>query len=163
MGVSGDSDTERGSDGPAAPATAGDLALLRAPWPELAIVASPSPSPSPSPERPADAASLAGGPLPPRRIALFGLSAETGESVGMLAELLGWEVISFPPGPMMCPPARLCLATLPSSAQETSQLVAWSPNTNLNEHISRCGLSIMDQPPCIAIMETMLLSLSVDP
>lgn len=102
--------------------------------------------------------------LPPRRVALFGLPAETADAVGLLAELLGWEVATFPAGPAASPPARLCLAMLPpSSPDETSPMVAWSPNTNLNEHISCAGLSIMDQPLCIAIMETMLLSLSIDP
>ena len=102
-------------------------------------------------------------PPPPRRLAMFGLTALVAEPVAMLAEILGWEVVCFPSGPAVCPPARLCLAMLPETgAGAPSPVVAWSPDMNLNEHISRSGLSIMDQPLCIANMEKMLLSLSGD-
>lgn len=103
---------------------------------------------------------------PPRRLALFGLPPDVAEPVTMLAEILGWEVMSFPSGPAVCPPARLCLAMLPESPEcreERGQIVAWSPDLNLNEHISQAGLSIMDQPLCITNVEEMLETLVCEP
>ena len=105
-------------------------------------------------------------PPPPRRLALFGLPPDVAEPVTMLAEILGWEVVSFPSGPAVCPPARLCLAMLPGSpdcSEVRGQIVAWSPDLNLNEHISRAGLSIMDQPLCITRVEQMLETLVCEP
>ena len=105
-------------------------------------------------------------PPPPRRLALFGLPPDVAEPVTMLAEILGWEVVSFPSGPAVCPPARLCLAMLPGSpdcSEVRGQIVAWSPDLNLTEHISRAGLSIMDQPLCITRVEQMLETLVCEP
>ncbi len=102
-------------------------------------------------------------PALPCRLALFGVPPETAEPIIILAELLGWDVASFSPGPAFCPPARLCLAMLPNSHPgETGPVVAWSPNANLNELISRSSMSIMDQPLCIANLETMLTLVSAD-
>lgn len=106
-------------------------------------------------------------PHPPRRLALFGLPPATAEPVTMLAEILGWQVISFPAGPAVCPPARLCLAMLPAGTDEhppiLAPIVAWSPELNLNELISQAGLSIMDQPLCITRVEQMLEALVCEP
>jgi hypothetical protein len=100
----------------------------------------------------------------PRRLALFDVTPTVAETVTLLAELLDWEVVAFPAGPASCPPARLCLAMLPDAGcRDRLPVAAWSPDAILNEHISRAGLSIMDQPLCIAIMEPVLLWLSIDP
>lgn len=97
-------------------------------------------------------------------MALFGLPWTVAEPVTMLAEILGWQVLQFPVGPTMRPPARACLAMLPACAAASSPpLVLWSPEKNLNEHISRAGLSIMDQPLCITRVEQMLEALECDP
>jgi hypothetical protein len=100
----------------------------------------------------------------PRQLALFGLPHAVAEPVTMLAEILGWQVLQFPEGPAIRPPARACLAMLPACAAASSPpLVLWSPERNLNEHISRAGLSIMDQPLCITRVEQMLEALGCDP
>lgn len=107
----------------------------------------------------------ASGPLPsqPRRLALFGLARAQAEPVTMLAEILGWQVLSFPSGETRRPPARLCLAALPAGADEHPPIVAWSPELNLNELISQAGLSIMDQPLCMSRVELMLEALVCEP
>jgi len=99
---------------------------------------------------------------PPRRLALFGLPPVLAEPVTMLAEILGWQVESLPSGQAVCPPARLCLALLPGNAGKRGPIVAWSPELNLNELISRAGLSIMDQPLCITRVEQMLETLACE-
>ena len=82
----------------------------------------------------------------------------------MLAEILGWQVLHYPEGPAMRPPARACLAMLPACAGiKAPPLVLWSPERNLNEHISRLGLSILDQPLCITKVEQMLETLACGP
>lgn len=100
---------------------------------------------------------------PPHRLALFGLPPALAEPVTMLAEILGWQVVGFPPGPAVCPQARLCLAMLPARDDEQMPIVAWSPEINLNEHISRAGMSIMNQPLCISRVEQMLEALVCEP
>ncbi len=102
-------------------------------------------------------------PLSPRRLALFGLPPVLAEPLTMLAEILGWQVESYPSGQAVCPPARLCLALLPGSAGERGPVAAWSPELNLNELISQAGLSIMDQPLCITRVEQMLETLACEP
>jgi hypothetical protein len=102
-------------------------------------------------------------PQPPRRLVLFGLPPVLAEPVTMLAEILGWQVESFPSGLAVCPPARLCLAMLPASPGERGPIAAWSPELNLNELISQAGLSIMDQPLCITRVEQMLETLACEP
>ena len=102
-------------------------------------------------------------PQSPRRLALFGLPPVLAEPVTMLAEILGWQVESFPSGQAVCPPARLCLALLPAGAGEGGPVAAWSPELNLNELISHAGLSIMDQPLCITRVEQMLETLACEP
>jgi hypothetical protein len=102
-------------------------------------------------------------PQPPRRLVLFGLPPVLAEPVTMLAEILGWQVESFPSGLAVCPPARLCLAMLPASPGERGPIAAWSPELNLNELISQVGLSIMDQPLCITRVEQMLETLVCEP
>jgi hypothetical protein len=99
----------------------------------------------------------------PQRLALFGLPPALAEPVTMLAEILGWQVVGLPPGPAMCPPARLCLAMVPAGDSERPPIVAWSPELNLNELICRAGLSIMDQPICISRVEQMLQALVCEP
>jgi hypothetical protein len=94
---------------------------------------------------------------------LFGLPPVLAEPVTMLAEILGWQVESFPSGQAVCPPARLCLALLPAGAGERGPVAAWSPELNLNELISHAGLSIMDQPLCITRVEQMLETLACEP
>jgi hypothetical protein len=94
---------------------------------------------------------------------LFGLPPVLAEPVTMLAEILGWQVESFPSGLAVCPPARLCLAMLPASPGEGGPIAAWSPELNLNELISQAGLSIMDQPLCITRVEQMLETLVCEP
>ena len=60
------------------------------------------------------------------------------------------------------PPADLCLAMLPADAGAPLPPIAvWSPDKNLNEHISSHGLSILEQPPCIQHLEQ-LLQISAD-
>jgi hypothetical protein len=102
-------------------------------------------------------------PPPARRLALFGLPSALAEPVTMLAEILGWQVESFPPGQSVCPPARLCLAMLPATTGERGPIAAWSPELNLNELISAAGLSIMDQPLCITRVEQMLETIACEP
>ena len=103
-------------------------------------------------------------PRAPPRLALFGLPSVVAEPVTMLAEILGWQVLHYPPGPAMRPPVQACMAMLPAcSAVEVPPLVLWSPQSNLNEHISLAGLSIMDQPLCVTIMEQMLETLRCEP
>ncbi|WP_310475363.1 hypothetical protein [Sandarakinorhabdus sp.] len=102
-------------------------------------------------------------PEPTRRLALFGLPPMLDEPVTMLAEILGWQVESFPSGQSVCPPARLCLAMLPAGVGERGPIAAWSPELNLNELISRAGLSIMDQPLCITRVELMLETIACEP
>lgn len=112
------------------------------------------------------ASSAANSPTPPapRRLALFGLPPAVAETVTLLAEILGWQVLHFPPGPAMRPPARACLAMLPQCAASTAPpLALWSPEKNLNEHISQAGLSILDQPLCITRVEQMLEALDCEP
>ncbi len=107
----------------------------------------------------------AGFGVPPamHRLALFGLPPGLAEPVTMLAEILGWQVESFPSGQSVCPPVQLCLAMLPAGAGERGPIVAWSPELNLNELISRAGLSIMDQPLCITRVEQMLEAIACEP
>jgi hypothetical protein len=100
----------------------------------------------------------------PHRLALFGLPAVVAEPVTLLAEILGWQVVQYPAGMATRPGARACLAMLPAcSAVQSPPLVLWSPENNLNEHISRSGLSIMDQPLCITRVEQMLEALTCEP
>lgn len=100
----------------------------------------------------------------PPRLALLGLPARLAEPVAMLAEILGWQVARLPPGPAPRPSARLCLAMLPAdNGQSSPPLVALSADNNLNEHISRQGMSIMDQPPCMVRLEQLLQALGDDP
>ena len=97
------------------------------------------------------------------RLALIGLPAAVAEPVTMVAEILGWQVLCYPAGPAMPPPVRACLAMLPPCADTaTPPLVLWSQQSNLNEHISRAGLSIMDQPLCVTRVEQMLQTLGCD-
>lgn len=95
-------------------------------------------------------------PLPDQRLALIGLPPELIEPVTMLADIMGWEVLTLAGGPVMRPPVRLCLAVLPGTPDDPSPLAAWSPDTNLNEHISRLGLSRLDHPPCLTRLELLL-------
>lgn len=100
----------------------------------------------------------------PHRLALFGLPPAVAEQVTLLAEILGWHVLHYPAGPAMRPSARACLAMLPACAAISAPpLVLWSPEKNLNEHISRVGLSILDQPLCITRVEQMLEALVSEP
>lgn len=122
-------------------------------WPPPCPACSPPPLPAGAGNAAAVAASA------PHRLALFGLPPAIAEPVAMLAEILGWQVMLFPPGPAVCPPARLCLAMLPAGGDERPPIVAWSPELILNEHISRAGLSILDQPICISRVEQMLEAL----
>ncbi|WP_439547566.1 hypothetical protein [Sandarakinorhabdus sp.] len=93
----------------------------------------------------------------PYRLALCGLPAALAEPVAMIADILGWDVVTLPPGPAMRPPADLCLAMVPVDATAPLPPIAvWSPNKNLNEHISHLGLSILEQPPCIQQLERLL-------
>ena len=106
------------------------------------------------------------GEPPPLRLALFGLPLAVAEPVTMLAEILGWEVLHYRAGPAMPPPVQACLAMLPPCGATTNAgapLVLWSPQSHLNEHISRTGLSIMDQPLCVAQVEQMLQGLACVP
>lgn len=98
------------------------------------------------------------GPMvPARRLVLFGLAPQLAEPVAMIADILGWDVALLPSGPAMRPSADLCLAMLPAdAAMPAPPIVVWSPNKNLNEHISRAGLSILEQPPCIQQLEQLL-------
>ena len=101
-------------------------------------------------------------PRPLLRLALFGLPPALAEPVAMIADILGWAVFEAPPGPAMVPPADLCLAMLPADAGAPLPPIAvWSPDKNLNEHISSHGLSILEQPPCIQHLEQ-LLQISAD-
>jgi hypothetical protein len=98
----------------------------------------------------------------PLRLVLFGLPPAMAEPVAMIADILGWDVVALPPGPAMLPPADLCLAMLPADdGAPLPPIAVWSPNKNLNEHISRAGLSILEQPPCIQHVEQ-LLQISAD-
>ncbi|WP_207789975.1 hypothetical protein, partial [Sandarakinorhabdus oryzae] len=66
--------------------------------------------------------------------------------------------------PALPPPTRACLAMVPACAVAARPpLALWSPDRNLNEHISRAGLSIMDQPLCVSTMEQMLQALACTP
>ena len=108
------------------------------------------------------AAAVACAPAP--RLALLGLPAEVAEPVTLLAEILGWQVLPLPPGPALPPPAHACLAMLPACAAVARPALAlWSPDRNLNEHISQAGLSIMDQPLCVSTVEQMLQALACAP
>lgn len=95
-------------------------------------------------------------PRPEQRLALIGLPPALIEPVTMLAEIMGWDVVTLAGGPVMRPPVRLCLAVLPGTQDDPSPLAAWSPDTNLNEHISRLGLSRLDHPPCLTRLELLL-------
>jgi len=93
----------------------------------------------------------------PRRLLLMGLPPVLAEPVEILADILGWDVTQLAPGPAMPPPADLCLAMVPvAGAAPLPPIAVWSPNKNLNEHISRTGLSILEQPPCIQHLEQLL-------
>jgi hypothetical protein len=93
----------------------------------------------------------------PRRLALFGLPRGIAEPAAMIADILGWQVAILPSGPAMMPPADLCLAMLPAEiGAPPPPIVVWSPERNLNEHIYRLGLSILEQPPCIQQLEQLL-------
>jgi hypothetical protein len=90
-------------------------------------------------------------------LALYGLPPALSEPVVMLAEILGWQVAVRGFGPSL--PAQLCLALAPAAANEPPDalpLLAWSPDNILNELISAQGLSIMEQPPCVNRLETLL-------
>jgi hypothetical protein len=91
-----------------------------------------------------------------QRLALIGLPPAIIEPVTMLAEIMGWQVLCLSGGPVMRPSARLCLAVLPGAPDDPSPLAAWSPDSNLNEHISRLGLSRLDHPPCLIRLELLL-------
>jgi hypothetical protein len=96
--------------------------------------------------------------LPARPVlALFGVPPDVAEPVVLMASILGWQVEERCFGPAVSD--RLCIAVLPPSHGTMSLLVAWSPDTNLNELISREGLSILDQPPCIMRVERLLQQL----
>lgn len=95
-------------------------------------------------------------PPPDQRLALIGLPPALIEPVTMLAEIMGWDVLTLAGGPVMRPPVRLCLAVLPGTPDDPSPLAAWSPDSNLNEHISRLGLSRLDHPPCLTRLELLL-------
>lgn len=93
----------------------------------------------------------------PHRLVLFGLPPQIAEPAAMIADILGWQVVSLPLGPAMLPPADLCLAMLPAdTAAQASPIAVWSPDKNLNELIMRLGLSILEQPPCIQHLEQLL-------
>lgn len=93
----------------------------------------------------------------PHRLVLFGLPPAIAEPVTMIADILGWQVAMLPAGPAMLPPADLCLAMLPAeTGAPPPPIAAWSPDKNLNEHIFRLGLSILEQPPCIQHLEQLL-------
>ena len=96
-------------------------------------------------------------------LALYGLPSDLAEPVVLLAEILGWQVIMREDGAVV--PARLCLAMLPATPGQAAPayfppLVAWSPDNNLNELISRQSLSILDQPACIDRLEQLLQQLA---
>jgi hypothetical protein len=107
---------------------------------------------------------LATGPEPdfgdaggaPQRLALIGLPAGLAEPIALLAEIIGWHILLLPPGPVMRPPARLCLAMLPAGPAGYAPLAAWSPDAKLNELISGLGLSKLDHPPCLSHLELLL-------
>jgi hypothetical protein len=121
----------------------------------------------------------------PQRLALIGLRPDTAEPLRLVAEILGWQVDGWraegwgagewgagagrgAPAALAWPAVprhvRLCLAPLPATAGDAADvlppLVAWSPDSILNEHISREGLSIMEQPPCINRVELLLQTAS---
>lgn len=91
------------------------------------------------------------------RLVLAGLPAAVAEPAALIADILGWEVTLLPPGPAMRPPADLCLAAVPAdAANPLPPITIWSPERNLNEHISSAGLSNLDQPPCVQQLEQLL-------
>jgi len=87
-------------------------------------------------------------------LALFGLPPALAEPVGLLADTLGWRVMSRACGGSVS--AQLCIAMLPANPGETSPLFAWSTDNILNELISREALSILEQPLCVFRLETLL-------
>jgi hypothetical protein len=89
-------------------------------------------------------------------LALIGLPAGLAEPIAMLAEIIGWHILLLPPGPVMRPPAQLCLAMLPAGPAGYAPLAAWSPDPKLNELISGLGLSKLDHPPCLSRLELLL-------
>jgi hypothetical protein len=99
------------------------------------------------------------GPAPV--LALHGVPAVLAEPIVLLAEILGWQVNCCAPGLIV--PARLCMAPLPVAPDEPAgtlpALLAWSPDNNLNEHISRWNASVLAQPICIHRMEQLLQTL----
>ncbi|OYQ27632.1 hypothetical protein CHU93_10220 [Sandarakinorhabdus cyanobacteriorum] len=95
-------------------------------------------------------------PGPPLQLALIGLPVPLAEPVTMLAEIMGWQIMRLPGGPVMRPAAQLCLAMMPAGPADYAPLAAWSPDRKLNEHISQAGLSILDHPPCLSRLELLL-------
>lgn len=104
---------------------------------------------APSAGRPA-AAPLTDAPL----LALFGLPPALAEPVTLIAEILGWRVVTRACGGSI--PAQLCIAMLPANTGEASPILAWSSNNILNELISHEALSIMEQPLCVFRLEALL-------
>lgn len=88
-------------------------------------------------------------------LALIGLPADVAEPVRMLAEILGWRVLQLPAAPVASPAARLCIAMLPADESRPPWAV-WSADNSLNEHICGNGLSILDYPPCLTLLESLL-------
>lgn len=99
-------------------------------------------------------------------IALLGLPPGLADGIGLLADILGWQTMQLPAGPVMRPSARLCLAMLPPGPGEPAAmlmpLAAWSPEKNLNERILQARLSIMDQPVSVSALEQLLQLLAVE-
>lgn len=92
---------------------------------------------------------------------LAGTAAETAaEPLVLIAQILGWQVRAAPPG--VTAAAQLCLAPLPLAPgeQDRGTLLAWSPDSNLNEHVSRLNVSVLDQPICIHRVEQLLQALA---
>jgi hypothetical protein len=96
-------------------------------------------------------------------LALHDLPADAAEPVVLLAQILGWRVQLAVPG--LSAPARLCLAPLPpapgDAASHRPAIVAWSPDNNLNELISRANASVLEQPICIHQVEQLLQALGL--
>jgi hypothetical protein len=88
-------------------------------------------------------------------LALIGLPADVAEPVCMLAEILGWRITLLPAAPVASPAALLCIAMLPAGDARPPWAV-WSPDHVLNEHISGAGLSVLDHPPCLNKLESLL-------
>jgi hypothetical protein len=94
-------------------------------------------------------------------LALHGVPAAAAEPIVLMAEILGWQVRCCAPG--IAVPAHLCIAPLPAAPAEPADdlpaLLLWSPQNNLNEHISANNASVLEQPICIHHVEQMLQAL----